>query len=253
MPNPRDIGLVALGVAAGAALAAAALSRRENQNHEVTKEVPVGAVIEKRLPSWADGRLSEEIFADEIKAAVYRGKNDMKIRDLCIGIIKQNNLDGRQRLQVAGAFQNWMRSNITYVLDPVRTEVFQEARVTLFEKQAGDCDDQAIALAAMLMSVGIPAKIILLSQEPDFDTKTGRFRHVFAAAIIDGKEVWLETIVPGGDFPGYQHYHTGLMRIDLSTPLLPAFKSIEAIPGGIGDKTPVVFGLSDFRHAEDYL
>lgn len=253
-PAARDGVLIVGGIAAGVAIAVTVikLASKKTDAVPITKSVPVGAVVEKSFPPWTEGRTAEMVMGDDIKAAVYRGKNDMKIRDLVIGIVKNNGLDGRQKIQVAAACQKWMRENITYIFDPWRTEVFQEARVTLFEKMAGDCDDQAIALAAMLMSVGIPAEIILLSQEPDFNPKTGRFRHVFAAAIVDGgKEVWLETIMPGGDYPDYRHYHTGLMRIDMSTPTLPAVKVIEAIPNGAGVKTPLFFA-SGLDTADDY-
>ncbi|OGC89226.1 MAG: hypothetical protein A2W25_04160 [candidate division Zixibacteria bacterium RBG_16_53_22] len=182
--------------------------------------IPKGAVIHKKLPPWTTGRMAEEIMADDLKAAVYRGKNDPRVRELAISIIKAEGLDGRQHKEIASAFQRYMQNdeNVLYVNDPVRTEIFQEAYKTLLEIKAGDCDDQAVAMAALLMSVGIPVKLILLSQEQPFNPKTSRFKHIFVAAVIDGKDYWVETILrPPVEFD-YRHPHTGLMLIDMSTP-----------------------------------
>jgi hypothetical protein len=198
-----------------------------------------GSVQYGNYPGWGGGRTSERFLADKAKDAVIRGKNDPRVRLIAIRIIQEAGLDGRQREEVAAAIQQWVRTNITYVYDPVRTEVFQEAAYTLIESKAGDCDDQAIAMAALLMSVGINAKLMLLSLESPFDPKKSPFTHIFSAIdTVDGQEIWLETIVPNKGLD-YRHFHTATMRVDL-TPGKPAEKKIEIEPnGGSGEKTPM--------------
>lgn len=175
-----------------------------------------GSVTYKKLPPWTDGRTGEQFMADDCKAAIWRGKNDPRIRQKAIEIIQAKGLDGRQFKEIASAIQDWVRSNITYVHDMKGTELFQEAYKTL-EIKAGDCDDQAILTAALLMSVGITVKIILLSLDPDFDPKISKFTHIFAATVIDGHDYWVETILPEYSFD-YRHPYTGLMAIDMTTP-----------------------------------
>ncbi|VVB53413.1 Transglutaminase-like superfamily protein [uncultured archaeon] len=241
----KALALLAVGTAVGVAVHYGLTQGMVR--HPTIEAVPKGAVIHKNFPPWATGRLAEEILGDDIKAAVYRGKNDPDVRLLAIDIIRSARLDGRQYADVAAAIQSWVRDNILYVSDPVRTEIFQEARYTLFVSKAGDCDDQAIAVASLLMAVGIPAKIILLSMDPNFNTRTSRFTHVFAAAEISGKEIWCETIVPNAALD-YRHQHGGLMRIDMSTPALPAKKEIEATPDAMNNPclpVPGFQGLAD--------
>jgi hypothetical protein len=208
-----QLAAAALGIGIGVVVGVAI--KTAHQRNYFKGFIPQGAVIHKKLPPWTTGRAAEEVMADDLKAAIYRGKNNPKVRELAIEIIKENELDGRQHKEIAAAFQKWMQNNIVYVNDPVRTEIFQEAYKTLLEIQAGDCDDQAVAIGSLLMSVGIPVKLILLSQDEPFNEKS-RFRHIFAAAIIDGHDYWVETILPK-EFDE-RHPHTGTMHIDMSTP-----------------------------------
>lgn len=182
-----------------------------------------GQVKSRKLPSWQTGRTSEEIMADDIKAAIWRGKNDLRIRNLAIKLIKEADLDGRQHKEIAFEIQKWVQGNIRYVNDPFKTEIFQESYRTL-ENRIGDCDDQTILTAALMMSVGIPTKVILLSQDAPFNHKTGRFTHIFSAAIVDGRDYWVETIIPATF--DYRAPHSATMEIDMTTPSLPAKKKI---------------------------
>ena len=197
-----------IGIALGAGLLF--LTRRA---YEPTKELAVGGVVRKNFPAWASGRSIEDCMAQEMKEAVLRGKDDMAVRDLAIKIIRSHKLDGRQYYEVASAIQFWVMTNVTYVPDIVGTEVFQEARVTI-EKKAGDCDDQSILVCALLMSVGIPARIILMSQSANFNASTSKFTHVFGVAILGAKELKLETIIPNA-LPDYLHPCTALWRIEI--------------------------------------
>jgi hypothetical protein len=215
MDKATKSNLVAAGIGVAVGVVIGVAIKMAHQQNYFKGFIPQGAVLHKKLPPWAVGRKAEEVMANDLKAAVYRGKNNPKVRELAIQIIKDEGLDGRQHKEIAAAFQRWMQSNIVYVNDPVRTEIFQEAYKTLLETKAGDCDDQAVALASLLMSVGIPAKLVLLSQDEPFDKKA-RFRHIFVTATIDGRDYWVETILPKAF--DERHPHTGLMFIDLSIP-----------------------------------
>ena len=65
---------------------------------------------------------------------------------------------------------------------------------------AGDCDDQSMLVAALLMSLGIRSTFITVATGPD-----RQFSHVYSAAFIRDKNNWLplDTTVDRS-FPGWQ-------------------------------------------------
>jgi tetratricopeptide (TPR) repeat protein len=81
-------------------------------------------------------------------------------------------MPAEERNKVAEAIFLWARDNIKYINDPPGDH-FQPAVATL-EISAGDCDDQAILLAAMLGSIGfepifvvLPDHVYIELQQPD--------------------------------------------------------------------------------------
>jgi len=72
--------------------------------------------------------------------------------------------------QEVQAVYRYVRANIRYVRDIHGIDTFQTARRTL-EMRSGDCDDFAITLGAMLMSVGFPVrtKTIRTKNASDFN------------------------------------------------------------------------------------
>lgn len=85
--------------------------------------------------------------------------------------------DGRDDLCVAGALQRWTQQNITYLHDVMNVETLQTPDYTLQERY-GDCDDQALLMASMLMSVDVPAAFCAVGIDG------GPFTHVLTMAIL---------------------------------------------------------------------
>jgi Transglutaminase-like superfamily len=75
------------------------------------------------------------------------------------------------------ALQSWVASNIRYTQDVLDVETIQTPDYTLQEGY-GDCDDQSVLLATLLMAVGIPAAYCALG------TGGGPFSHVMTVAIV---------------------------------------------------------------------
>lgn len=85
--------------------------------------------------------------------------------------------------------QRWMQRAVTHIQEP--TETFTHTMRTI-EIGRGDCDDQARAVAAILRSIGIPARLVTLGRPP---------RHVYAQGQrTDGQWCDLETTVRA--YPG---------------------------------------------------
>jgi len=116
--------------------------------------------------------------------------------------------------------QSYVKANVEYVSDAWNVETLQTPVVTLGYREpgfgsyltggtaSGDCDDQAVALAALLLSVGVPGcfTAIGLDGEP--------ISHVLVEARIRSRELVdylpLETIVeeagPGWWPPGVSDF-----------------------------------------------
>jgi hypothetical protein len=80
-------------------------------------------------------------------------------------------------LSEAAALQNWVRSNIRYVGDVVDVETIQTPDYTLQERY-GDCDDQSVLLATLLLAIGIPAAYCAVGVDG------GPYSHVMPVAIL---------------------------------------------------------------------
>lgn len=77
----------------------------------------------------------------------------------------------------------YVRDCVRYTMDTNAVERLQTPDYTLRIMQ-GDCDDQAILLASLLESVGIPARFVAIGFAPDF------FEHVYVEAMPDFQE-WI--------------------------------------------------------------
>lgn len=87
--------------------------------------------------------------------------------------------------EVAALFQ-FVQDRIRYVRDVRGVETLQTPEQTLQLKQ-GDCDDKATLLAALLLSIGHPARFHAVGFRRD------SFAHVYPETRIGGRWVALET------------------------------------------------------------
>lgn len=84
--------------------------------------------------------------------------------------------------------QSFVQDNIRYIADPPDVELVQTPQYTL-QQRAGDCDDQATLLAALLTALGHPAQFIAVGL-------TGQpLSHVLIQTLIGQKWVSAETII----------------------------------------------------------
>jgi Transglutaminase-like superfamily len=106
---------------------------------------------------------------NEIARRVREGGRSPSVRAFAAHVLNAAGIPPSQTLdatQTAQVFLDYVHANVRYVPDPVLTEFNQIAEVTLCVPGApmcipiGDCDDLIVALASLLMSVGIPARIV---------------------------------------------------------------------------------------------
>ena len=86
------------------------------------------------------------------------------------------------------------KSGVKFVNDGWRTEQVRAPWWSLVIEGAGDCNSSfSTATAAMLMSIGIPAKFRTVKADPQ---RKDQFSHVYAVAVIHGKDLALDASVP---------------------------------------------------------
>lgn len=152
------------------------------------------------------------------------------------------------RREKAQAILDAFRKKVPYIADPVMGEFIATPDQTLCLDEGGlcfvggDCDDQSVGLAAAMMSIGIPARIVGSSHRDPYDVPT----HVYMAfedelgnwVPMDGttklpvgrvpphaREFWVE---PGekakdlgeGDFVGMSEDHSSDGSLDAAPSIL---------------------------------
>jgi transglutaminase-like putative cysteine protease len=134
-------------------------------------------------------RLMRRIVLDSLKEPA------QKVRELALSLVKDR--PQRRSYPEVVALHQFVRDGIRYVKDPVPFELLQTPQKTL-EYGQGDCDDKSILLAALLQSIGHPARFVSVG------FKGGPLSHVLVDTRIRDKWIPLETILDGkppGWFP----------------------------------------------------
>jgi len=125
-----------------------------------------------------------------------QGSKDIRVRELAMSLV--SDVPGRKnwRGQVR-ALHSFVQNSIQYVRDIVNVETLQTPAMTL-QYGAGDCDDQATLLAALLQSIGHPARFVAIALRP-----RGPFAHVYTETKIDDRWYPLESTEnwPAGQGP----------------------------------------------------
>lgn len=91
---------------------------------------------------------------------------------------------------------------VSFVPDPYGAEVFQSPDVTL-SLGAGDCDDHATLLGAMMTSVGIPTRLVASGIN-------GSLSHVFPGVRIGERWLAADSTLPVADLgllPPHDTFH----------------------------------------------
>lgn len=115
-------------------------------------------------------------------------KKDAGVREMAMRLVR--NLPQYDGIGEVKALHAFVRDGIRYTHDIRGVETVQTPRATL-EIGGGDCDDKSLLLAALLESIGKPARFVAIQ------CGGPRFSHVLVETRV-GKGGWmpLETIKP---------------------------------------------------------
>jgi hypothetical protein len=123
---------------------------------------------------------------------VRSGAKDFYVRQKAIDILLERGVRPKNYLGEINALFEWVQRNIRYTKDPVKVEVLHSAR-RMLELRAGDCDDMAILLGAMLEAVGHPVRLVLTGPTPLQPTL---FTHIYVEAWRQGDWIPLDPTMP---------------------------------------------------------
>lgn len=106
------------------------------------------------------------------------GAKSPKIREFALKILNDVGVKNKDYRGMTIAIHNWVRDNIRYVNDPVGQETVCHPEYVL-QLRAGDCDDASTLEAALLGSLGIDTRFVVVGLQIG-----GGFSHVYLQAEV---------------------------------------------------------------------
>jgi transglutaminase-like putative cysteine protease len=138
------------------------------------------------LQSIPDGVAGTKATLNIMRRFVREYKKSLPVRELALSLVRP--LPGHKNwVGQIKALHRYVQKRIQYVRDIRGVETIATPLVTIQSGQ-GDCDDQAVLLAALLESIGHRTRFVAIRQ-----TTFGPFVHVFTEAKIGSRWIPLET------------------------------------------------------------
>jgi transglutaminase-like putative cysteine protease len=116
------------------------------------------------------------------------GSRDLAVREFAVRAIRLAAIGDHDFVGQVRALFEAVRDSILFVNDPAGTEWVQKPSYTI-QVGAGDCDDRAVLLAALLKSVGFPSRFQVAALDP---RRPGTFSHVLVMVRLMGRDVALD-------------------------------------------------------------
>lgn len=137
------------------------------------------------IPEGPDGTA---ITLREMVKLTRQFRRDPGVMQVARDLVKD--LPQYDRMGEVKALHAFVRDSIRYTGDPANTELLQTPKATL-EMQTGDCDDKSTLLAALLQSIGMPARFVAVGFTPQ-----NQYSHVLVETRSGKGWMPLETIKP---------------------------------------------------------
>lgn len=138
----------------------------------------------KGIPSGVGGVIAT---LDEMVKFARSGKRALSVRLAALEAVSE--VPGKYYREEARAIQQFVRDRIRYVRDIRDVETLSAPEQTL-EFGQGDCDDKSTLVAAMLESLGHPARFVAVAFRP------GIYEHVYVETKIGRNWISVETTEP---------------------------------------------------------
>lgn len=125
-----------------------------------------------------------DIMAQHVAAALRRPT----IRLKAVEIVTAAGASSKTPTNAAQAIYSWVKNNIRYVHDPVNVETIQDPDVTL-QLKAGDCDDQAALVSALMNAIGIETRYRVIG--------AGDMLHIYPEIFVNNQWIGVDTTITG--------------------------------------------------------
>ena len=143
----------------------------------------------KTIPSGYAGTLST---VEHVIDLIRNGAKDFHVRQTAIGILRRREVRPKDYLGEIKALFEWVQRHVRYTRDPFRLEVLHSPR-RMLQLRAGDCDDMAILLGALIEAVGHSVRLVLTGSDP---LERDRFTHIYIEALYRGRWIPLDATMP---------------------------------------------------------
>jgi hypothetical protein len=165
-----------------------------------------------------------------IQALIRAGAKDFYVRQRAIDILLARQVRPKDYLGEIKALFEWVQRNVRYTKDPYRVEVLHTAR-RMLELRAGDCDDMAILLGAMLEAIGHPVRLVVTGPDP---LRPRLFTHVYLEVYLKGRWVPLDATMPFPPNWAPQTFVRQVFALERRPEVQPGpieLQGIDAVPG----------------------
>jgi len=152
-----------------------------------------------RIPS---GPAGTRRTLEDMRQLVAKGVTDPIVQNEAIRIVRSAGVRPFQYLAEVRALFEFVRDQIRYTRDPAGVELLRSPRVTLATR-AGDCDDKATLLAALVRAIGNPTRVAFRAIGTDPLTP-GAYGHVYVVARVGGQEIAMDP-TPTGAQLGWEY------------------------------------------------
>lgn len=145
-------------------------------------DAPAAKVFRGTLPPGRDGTRATLAI---MRSLARDGSRDPALRVRVMSILNGARVASHDLVGEAAALFQFVRDRVRFVNDPADVEWLQDPAATL-RVMAGDCDDRATLLAAMLLSIGHAPEFRVIG------TGDSEFSHVYVVDVINGAELALD-------------------------------------------------------------
>lgn len=136
-----------------------------------------------------------------MQKVAHQRKGHPKVRRLALAILQAAGLSSHRYIDEAKAIAGYVQQKMQYVKDPLGIEQLHDP-LTMIEQiergiGAGDCDDMALLIATLLMSVGHKPRFRAVR----YRTKWGNYNHIYVVLydknypIMKTQRVALDAII----------------------------------------------------------
>jgi hypothetical protein len=138
------------------------------------------------------GALGTQKTVEHVQSLIRTGAKDFYVRQKSIDILLEKHVTPKDYLGEIKALFEWVQQHIRYTKDTFQVEVLHSAR-RMLELRAGDCDDMAILLGAMLEAIGHPVRLVIIGPDP---LRQDLFTHIYLEVFHKDRWIALDATMP---------------------------------------------------------